>query len=299
MKRPSLLSAVKSGKILVSDGAWGTQLQQQGLRPGQCPEEWCLRHPEAIKAIARNYVEAGADMVQTNSFGANRYKLEHYGLSHLCAVINREAARLSREAAGDDHWVIASMGPTGKILMMGEVTEEDLYLAFKEQAVALAKGGADALCIETMTDIDEARIAIRAAKENTPCEVICTFTFDKTVQGDYRTIMGVSPAEATQAAVEAGAGVAGTNCGNGIVRMVEIVKEIRTAFPSLPLLVHANAGLPVYKDGQHIFPDTPGFMAGWVKDLIEAGANIIGGCCGTTPAHIQAIRKAVNEATGK
>ena len=144
-----------------------------------------------------------------------------------------------------------------------------------------------------MMDKDEAAIAVRAAKENTSCEVICTFTFDKTKSGEYRTMMGTSPMEAAEAAIEAGADIVGTNCGNGMERMVEIVRELRAAFPDKPILVHANAGLPETVGGELVYPETPEIMASFVSALVEAGANIIGGCCGTTPAHITAMKEAV------
>jgi 5-methyltetrahydrofolate--homocysteine methyltransferase len=145
-----------------------------------------------------------------------------------------------------------------------------------------------------MSAADEAAVAIKAVKENTKCEVICTFTFDKTIQGDYKTMMGVSPAEAVRAAVGAGADVVGPNCGNGIIRMIEIVKEIRKENKKVPILVHANAGLPKNVDGKDVFPDSPEEMAKHVKEIVKAGANIIGGCCGTSPAHIKAMKAAVN-----
>jgi 5-methyltetrahydrofolate--homocysteine methyltransferase len=145
-----------------------------------------------------------------------------------------------------------------------------------------------------MSDIEEAVIAVKAARDNTGLEVICTFTFEKTLQGDYRSMMGVSPSEAARAALEAGADIIGTNCGNGFERMIDIVKEIRSVAPDTPLLVHANAGLPRNVDGVDVFPDTPEHMAALVPDLVKAGASIIGGCCGTTPAHIRAIREAVD-----
>ena len=181
------------------------------------------------------------------------------------------------------------------MLLMGDVTEAELYDAFKEQAVALEKGGADAVCIETMSALDEATLAVKAAKENTSLEVICTFTFEKTATGDYRTMMGVDPAGMATALTEAGADIVGTNCGNGMERMIEIVKDIRGAAPDTPILVHANAGLPVTVDGVDTFPAAPEDMAVLVKDIVDAGANIIGGCCGTSPAHIAAIKGAVND----
>jgi len=291
MAKQKITDVLKTGKILVSDGAWGTFLYQKGLPAGDCPDEWSLTRYNEVKEIARSYINAGADMVETNSFGANRFKLQHFGLQDKAAEINEAAARASREAAGDDKYVIASVGPTGKMLLMGDVTEEEFYDCFREQAVALEKGGADAVCIETMSDADEAVQAIKAAKDNTNLEVIATFTFDKTLQGDYRTMMGLSPSEAIRAAIDAGADVIGTNCGNGMERMIDIVKEIRADFPDTFILVHANAGLPVLVDGADTFPETPEIMATFVPALIEAGANIVGGCCGTTPAHIKAIKE--------
>jgi len=293
MSKLKITDVLKTGQILVSDGAWGTFLYQKGLNAGECPDEWSLTHYDAVKDIAQSYIDAGADMVQSNSFGASRFKLQYFGLQDKAFEINEAAARASREVAGNDQYVVASIGPTGKMLLMGDVTEDELYDAFREQAIALEKGGADAVCIETMSDADEAVLAIRAAKENTGLEVIATFTFEKTLQGEYRTMMGLSPSETTRAALDAGADIVGTNCGNGIERMVDIVKEIRTQFPDAFILVQANAGLPVLVDGVNVFPETPEIMASYIPSLIEAGANIVGGCCGTTPAHIKAIKEAV------
>lgn len=287
----TICEEVKAGRTLVSDGAWGTFLQRSGLQPGDCPELWCVEHRDVVAGIARNYIEAGADMVETNSFGGTRSKLAHYGLADRAVELNEAAAAISREAAGPDRHVIASIGPTGKMLLMGDVSEDELYDAFKEQAVALERGGADACCIETMAAIDEATLAVRAARENTSLEVICTFTFERTIQGHYRTMMGVSPADMAAALLEAGAQVVGTNCGNGIERMIDIVREIRAATADTPILVHANAGMPVNVDGVDRFPETPGDMAARVGELVAAGANVIGGCCGTTPEHIRAIRE--------
>ena len=293
MARQKITEALKTGRILVSDGAWGTFLQAKGLKPGESPELWCVDRPDDVYDIAKGYIDAGADMVQADSFGGSSYKLQHYGLADRVSEINEAAAAISRRAAGDDKWVIASIGPTGEMLVTEDVTEEELYESFKAQAIALEKGGADAACIETMSDIGEAVQAIKAVKENTKMEAICTFTFEKTVKGDYRTMMGTDPAAAVKACVAAGADIVGTNCGNGIDRMIEIVETMRAADKNIPILVHANAGLPVNVDGVDTFPDTPEIMAKLSPGLVKAGANIIGGCCGTTPAHISAMRAAV------
>lgn len=287
----TILEKLKKERVLVSDGAWGTELQKRGLMPGECPDLWCLGHRSEVLDLAKRYIEAGADLIKTNSFGANRFKLEHFGMAGEVAKINEAAAAISREAAGNTAHVIASVGPTGRFLLLGDVTEEELYEAFKEQIMALERGGADACCIETFSALDEATVAIKAARENTNLEVICTFTFDATARGDYRTMMGVSPSEMAKGLLDAGADFIGANCGNGMEQMIPIVTEIHAAAPSTPIVVHANAGRPVRVDGRDVYAETPDTMADHAKKVVEAGARIIGGCCGTTPEHIQALVK--------
>ncbi len=294
MAKPTIAATVQAGRILVSDGAWGTFLQKKGMQPGECPELWCVTHRDAVMDIAKSYIDAGADMIETDSFGGTRCKLEHFGLATRTEELNKAAAAISRAAAGPNRWVIASVGPTGMMTAMGDVTEADFYAFFKEQVMALEAGGADAICIETMSALDEAVAAIRATRENTACEVICTLTYERTQQGAYRTMMGVSPSEAAHATVDAGAHIIGANCGNGMDRMIDIVKELKQAVPQIPIMVQANAGLPKNVNGVDVFPETPADMAAHVDELVAAGAVIIGGCCGTTPAHIAALKHAVN-----
>lgn len=289
--KTKLTERLKNGEIIISDGALGTMLQAAGLEPGICPETWNIDFPDRIEAIARAYAEAGSEAVETNTFGANRFKLSHYGFQDRVREFNRAAVEITRRAIGPDKVVLGSVGPTGVILMMGEVTETELYDGFKEQVIALAEAGADVICIETMTALDEAILAIRAARENTDLEVICAMTFDKTIQGDFRTMMGVSPEEMTHALKAAGADIIGTNCGNGMENMIPIVEQIRDADPDIPILVHANAGKPHYHEGKNTFDETPEITASYIPGLIKAGATCIGGCCGTTPDHIAQIRQ--------
>ena len=286
-----LLERVLAGEILISDGATGTYLQAHGLESGGCPEEFNESHPEVVQQMAANYFAAGSDMVETNSFGGSRYMLDKYGHAGRVEQFNRLAAEHVRAAAPDARFVLGSVGPTGEFLEPnGEATEQAMYDVFVEQTRGLAAGGADAFCIETMSDYGEISLAIRAAKQ-TGLPVIATMTFDKGPRG-YFTMMGITPAAAASRLDEAGADIVGSNCGIAIEQMIEIVAAMKSATDK-PILTHVNAGIPKIVNGEIVYPHTPQHMASLVPKLVEAGANVVGGCCGTGPDHIRAFARAL------
>jgi methionine synthase I (cobalamin-dependent) len=257
------------------------------------PDLWNLTRPEKVTAVARAYVEAGSQIILTNTFGANRLRLAEGGCADLVKEINEAGARISREAANKRALVFASIGPSGKMLMNGDVTEDELLAAFAEQAQALARGGADGLVVETMQDLAEARIAIAAAKA-TGLPVVACMVFDSGKDKD-RTMMGATPEQAAAGLLEAGADVVGANCGQGIAGFVKICARLKAAAGGHPVWIKANAGLPQIRDGKFVYTTTAAEFAGHVPAVLEAGASFIGGCCGTSPEFIRELHKLLRE----
>lgn len=288
----SILSYLTSGRILLSDGAWGTMLQNLGLQTGDCPEQWNLTQPHLVEEVATAYINAGSQLILTNTFGASPFKLDSYGLRDKTKEINKQGVLISRQAAGDNAYVAASVGPTGKFLQpLGEVSENEMLDAFCEQISGQAEGGADAILIETMSDIGEALMAVKAAQKETSLPVMVTMTFERGKQG-YKTMMGIDIKRAVNVLAEADVSVFGTNCGNGIEQIIEIIAEMRI-YTKKPLIAHPNAGLPRLEGDRTIFDQKPEVMASYVADLIKSGAQIIGGCCGTTPEYIKAMAEQI------
>lgn len=290
-----LFNRIKRGEILVSDGAMGTMLLQMGLKAGMCPESINLDRPEILEEIARLYFEAGADIIQTNTFGASPLKLSQYSLEGKTEEINAKAVRAVRRVVSNKAYISASVGPCGRLLKpYGDANPEKVLEGFKRQIKALIAEGVEMICVETMTDLVEATLAIKASKSVSPSTPVCaTMTFGETPKGFF-TIMGVNIEQAAKGLADAGANIIGSNCGNGIENMIKIACEFRK-HTTLPLVIQSNAGLPDLKGGEPVYPESPQFMAEKGKELLECGINIIGGCCGTTPAHIVAIRKIVDE----
>ena len=291
----TVLQRLERGETLISDGATGTYLQQHGLGDGD-PEEWNASHPDVVRGMAKAYFEAGSDMVLTNSFGGTMVRQKHYGLENRVREFNRLAAEHARSQAPSGCYVLGSVGPTGEVLNNplkdDPITEAEMYEAFAEQIIALAEGGVDAVNIETMIDVNEAKLAIRAARENTNLVVSSTMFFDKGPRGFF-TMMGTPPERAVRELFDAGADIVGANCGNGIDVMLELARELRAATDGF-LLIHSNAGIPATRGGEIVYPETPGYMAERFRMMVEeVGVNIVGGCCGTGPDHIRALAKAV------
>ncbi len=283
------------GKVTVADGAWGTELDKLGCPPGFCREEWNVTKPELVEKVAAAYVAAGSQIILTNTFGANRFVLGPHGREEHVAAYNQAGAQISKRCAGDRAFVFGSIGPSGKMVMMGEVTKEELFEAFVVQAQALAEGGADALVVETMYDLTEATAAVRAAR-TTGLLVAASMTYDSG-KDQTHTMMGVTPEQAVKELGEAGAEIFGCNCGIGIENYIKVAALLRGATEK-PVWVKANAGMPELEGGKVVYRMQPEEYAEKVKELVQAGANIVGGCCGTSPEFIAAIRAALGERVG-
>ncbi len=295
-----LLEALED-RVLLGDGAMGTQLQQAGLPPGGCGEAWNLDAPEKILAIQKAYVDAGSDCLITNSFGASRIMLERHDEEARVCEINRAAAEIARRAfslgEGREGYVLGDIGPFGGLMEpYGEISEALVEKAFFEQAEALVSGGVDAIIIETQTALEELGIAIAAAKTAGAPAVIGSMAFDKMQSGEeVRTMMGTSPEQAAEFMAEAGCDIVALNCGTGIdLRLaVDIARRYRSA-AGLPIMAQPNAGLPVLENMKVLYKETPEEMARGLEELLAVGVAIVGGCCGSTPAHIRKFREVLD-----
>ncbi len=280
-KSMNRLSDWLAGGLLIADGAWGTELQARGLPPGTIPDTWNLAQPEKVEEVARAYAEAGSQIILTNTFRANAIAMHGFDLD----AINRAGVAISRRAAPQAR-VFASIGPTGKMLVSGEVSREAVSAAFAAQARSLAAAGADALLIETMSDIEEARLAVEAARL-TGLPVVISFAFDSGKNKD-RTMMGATPETVAAAMVEAGANGVGANCGVGVELAVAICKRLHAAC-ELPIWIKPNAGLPSVEGSTVHYATSAEFFASHFAALRDAGASFLGGCCGSTPEFIRAL----------
>lgn len=291
----ALLDRLSNGEVLVCDGAMGTMLMERGLRPGECPERWNLDRPEILSEITQRYAEAGADIVATNTFGGSPLKLAQYGLESQTEKINARAVQSARHAVSRGVMVAGSCGPSGCLLKpYGDTDADEVYESFRRQLRAILDEGVDAIIVETMTDLAEAVLAVKAARSIArDVPIMATMTFDDTPRGFY-TVMGTTVQQAVKGLRDAGADIVGSNCGNGIDNMVRIAAEFKK-HTSGPLLIQSNAGLPQIVDGRATYAETPEFMAERVDALLDQRVNVIGGCCGTTPAHIAAIRRRVDQ----
>jgi len=297
----SPLHEAARARRLVADGAMGTALMAAGLEAGGCGEWWNVAHPERILEIQRRYVQAGADCLITNTFGGSRIMLARHGHGELVREINRAAVRIAREAfggGGRDGYVLGDIGPLGALLEpYGDLSEQKARAALEEQAAALVEGGADGIIIETETGLEETGLAIDAAKAAGARSVVASFAYDLSTDGSfYVTMMGVLPDRAAAFMEERGADVAALNCGTSVdmKAVAAVVRQYRAA-TALPIMAQPNAGNPVLVHGKVVYRQTPQEMAAAVPEVLEAGATIVGSCCGSTAEHTAAIRRAVDE----
>ena len=298
MRGPEWLERVRGGDLLVFDGGYGTMLFAAGLLNGGCPELWNDTHADVVRGIHRGYFEAGSDLVETNTFGGTRLKLNEYRLGDRTRELNEKGARLARAAAPPAGYVAGSIGPTSRLPAeyepLGDTTDEQYFETFREQAEALAEGGVDLFAVETMMFPQEAVAAVRgcrAAAPGLPVMATMFFQYEELHDRD-RTMWGESPAEVAKNLLGAGADVVGMNCGRGPDRAIAIIAEMRRATDA-PLVAYPNAGLPVTRGDQVTYELGPAAMARDYPALLDAGATVVGACCGSTPAHIRLIADVV------
>ncbi|MHC2994397.1 MAG: homocysteine S-methyltransferase family protein [Candidatus Atribacteria bacterium] len=276
---------------LLIDGAMGTMLQKYGLKSGECSEEWNISHPQVVQNIHQEYVKAGADIILTNTFGANRIKLSNFGRENDALKLNESAVNIAKDAINRERslkkriFIAGSVGPTGKILEpYGDLKVSEVYKNYKEQTMILEKTGVDLIILETFYDLEEIKAALKAAKENTNLMVVASMTFDK----NLKTIYGVDPEKAVIDLEGEGADGVGANCGTGpevIYKVLKIMKKVSQTY----LMVEPNAGIPEFVEGKVVYPASPNVMADYAEKFIGSGISLIGGCCGTTPLHIKAM----------
>lgn len=289
----SILEELKTGKVLLSDGAMGTELQRKGLPSGGCPEEFNVSHPEIVTEIHQSYIDAGSDIIQTNTFGANRARLKLHGFNDRVKELCTAAVNNIKKCGNDRIYIAGSIGPTGEILEpLGEMKLSDAYEIFAEQAKALAKAGVNVIFIETMMAAEEIEIAIKAVKENAKLPVCGSMTFELGKAG-LRTMWGVDVPQAVKKITDAGADIIGSNCGKGFDEMIQIITEMRP-LTNKPILAQSNAGIPEWIHGISVYHETPEMITEKVNKLLDLGVNIIGGCCGTGPEHIRKMREIIN-----
>ncbi len=281
---------------LCSDGAWGTELMKLGGKPGEVKDFWNVTAPDKVFKVAKSYVDAGSHIILTNTFNANRISLAQHDAASRVTELNKAGAEISKKAAAGKAYVFASIGPTGKMVSMGDLSAKDAEDVFAEQAAALAAGGADAIVVETQSDLAEAEAALKAARKATGLPVGVSFTFDSGKDKD-RTMMGVTVPQAYEMAKANGASFVGANCGLGIEGYIAIALAFAKCGKELPIWIKGNAGKPeVGPDGKSVYKATPDIYASAAKPLLDAGARFVGGCCGSTPAHIRALVEAVKKA---
>ncbi len=281
-----------SGALIFSDGAWGTELAKLGNLGGCCAEIWNMQYPDRVEKVAKSYVDAGSRIILTNSFSGNRLRLREYKLDSQLKEINQRAVEISLKAAGDRALVVASMGPSGKMLASGDVSQEALGEIFSEQAAIFKSAGAQAAVAETMSDVDELKIAVKALK-TAGLFAVASMSFDSG-QDNMFTMMGVSVEDAVKAAEEAGADAVGANCGVGIEKLANICSAFKER-GRLPIWIKGNAGLPELENNVPVYKMGPDDFAKHAAKIAELGANIIGGCCGTTPDHIRVLVKTLSK----